>query len=158
MHRAFWFELATLPMGDYPYAPADSNRRSVRVGGHPPPPHKRRLATTGTSGGDEHAGARGSRPRPTCTRGGPSSRAAARRAALDAHAAGIGQTRPIDPRDARHRQPIHHRHHRRRQSPARRGGRSSFVVVAALAAAGVASTRPRTGATRGVSAVAAGVV
>ena len=42
VHRSFWFELATLPMGDYPYAPADSNRRSVRVGGHPPPPRKRR--------------------------------------------------------------------------------------------------------------------
>ena len=62
VHRAFWFELATLPMGDYPYAPANSNRRSVRVGGHPPPPPKPRHHD-GTSGGDEHAGARGSRPR-----------------------------------------------------------------------------------------------
>ena len=40
VHRAFWFELATLPMGNYPYAPANSNRRTVRVGGHPAAPHK----------------------------------------------------------------------------------------------------------------------
>jgi hypothetical protein len=36
-HRSFWFQIATLPMGDYPYAPAASGRRSVLVGGHPPP-------------------------------------------------------------------------------------------------------------------------
>jgi hypothetical protein len=42
VHRAFWFELATLPMGNYPYAPADSNRRTVLVGGHPPAPHRGR--------------------------------------------------------------------------------------------------------------------
>ncbi|HEX4009042.1 MAG TPA: hypothetical protein VHX62_03490 [Solirubrobacteraceae bacterium] len=35
-YRSFWFELATLPMGDYPYAPANSRRRSVFVGGDPP--------------------------------------------------------------------------------------------------------------------------
>jgi hypothetical protein len=40
VHRAFWFELASLPMGNYPYAPADSNRRTVTVGGHPPAPRK----------------------------------------------------------------------------------------------------------------------
>ena len=34
-HRSFWFQLATLPVGDYPYAPAASGRRSVLVGGHP---------------------------------------------------------------------------------------------------------------------------
>jgi hypothetical protein len=33
--RSFWFQLATLPVGDYPYAPAASGRRSVLVGGHP---------------------------------------------------------------------------------------------------------------------------
>lgn len=37
-YRSFWFQIATLPMGDYPYAPAASGRRSVIVGGHPPPP------------------------------------------------------------------------------------------------------------------------
>jgi hypothetical protein len=36
VHRTFWFELASLPMGDYPFSPADSNRRFVIVGGHPP--------------------------------------------------------------------------------------------------------------------------
>jgi hypothetical protein len=34
-HRSFWFQLASLPMGDYPYAPASSRRLSVSVGGHP---------------------------------------------------------------------------------------------------------------------------
>jgi hypothetical protein len=35
VHRAFWFQVATLPMGNYPYAPANSNKRTVLVGGHP---------------------------------------------------------------------------------------------------------------------------
>ena len=35
--KSFWFQIATLPMGDYPYAPAASDRRSVLVGGHPRP-------------------------------------------------------------------------------------------------------------------------
>lgn len=35
-HQSFWFQFASLPVGDYPYAPAQSNRRSVRVGGHHP--------------------------------------------------------------------------------------------------------------------------
>ena len=35
---SFWFQIATLPMGDYPYAPAASRRGSVVVGGHPLPP------------------------------------------------------------------------------------------------------------------------
>jgi hypothetical protein len=34
-HRAYWFQIASLPMGDYPYAPAASQRAYVRVGGHP---------------------------------------------------------------------------------------------------------------------------
>ena len=37
VHRSFWFQIASLPMGDYPYAPAASGRRSVVVGGHPEP-------------------------------------------------------------------------------------------------------------------------
>jgi hypothetical protein len=37
--KSFWFQIATLPMGDYPYAPAASGRGSVLVGGHP---HRRR--------------------------------------------------------------------------------------------------------------------
>ena len=32
---SFSFQVATLPMGDYPYRPAASGRRSVLVGGHP---------------------------------------------------------------------------------------------------------------------------
>jgi hypothetical protein len=41
--KSYWFQIATLPMGDYPYAPAASGRRSVLVGGHPRPPaaHRR---------------------------------------------------------------------------------------------------------------------
>jgi hypothetical protein len=34
-HRTYWFELATLPIGDYPYAPARSRRVYVTVGGNP---------------------------------------------------------------------------------------------------------------------------
>jgi hypothetical protein len=34
-YRSFWFQIASLPMGDYPYAPANSRRVSVTVGGHP---------------------------------------------------------------------------------------------------------------------------
>ncbi len=41
-YRSFWFQIASLPMGDYPYGPANSRRVSVLVGGHPPPPHHRR--------------------------------------------------------------------------------------------------------------------
>jgi hypothetical protein len=42
-YRSFWFQIATLPMGDYPYAPAASGRRSVLVGGRPRAPvtHRR---------------------------------------------------------------------------------------------------------------------
>jgi hypothetical protein len=35
-HRAFWFQIGSLPIADYPYAPAESQRRYVLVGGHPP--------------------------------------------------------------------------------------------------------------------------
>jgi hypothetical protein len=35
VHRSYWFQVATLPMGNYPFAPSASGRRSVRVGGHP---------------------------------------------------------------------------------------------------------------------------
>jgi hypothetical protein len=35
LHRTFWFQIASLPMGDYPYAPAHSRRLYVSVGGHP---------------------------------------------------------------------------------------------------------------------------
>jgi hypothetical protein len=38
VHRSFWFEFASLPTGNYPFAPARSRRLSVGVGGHPPPP------------------------------------------------------------------------------------------------------------------------
>jgi hypothetical protein len=39
--RPFWFQVASLPMGDYPYAPASSRRLAVLVGGHPRPPRRR---------------------------------------------------------------------------------------------------------------------
>jgi hypothetical protein len=35
VYRSFWFQVASLPMGDYPYAPANSRRLSVLVGGNP---------------------------------------------------------------------------------------------------------------------------
>jgi hypothetical protein len=34
-YQSFWFEISSLPMGSYPFAPSDSGRRSVLVGGHP---------------------------------------------------------------------------------------------------------------------------
>lgn len=36
VYRIFWFQIASLPMGDYPYAPATSGRIQVVVGGSPP--------------------------------------------------------------------------------------------------------------------------
>jgi hypothetical protein len=42
IYKKYWFQIATLPMGDYAYAPAASGRRSVLVGGHPRPPAPRR--------------------------------------------------------------------------------------------------------------------
>ena len=39
VHQTFWFQIASLPMGgDYPWAPSDSRKVHVIVGGHPPPP------------------------------------------------------------------------------------------------------------------------
>ena len=35
-HRRYWFQIASLPMGNYPFAPASSARISVLVGGDPP--------------------------------------------------------------------------------------------------------------------------
>ena len=35
VHRTYWFQIASLPMGNYPYAPAASHRVTVTVGGHP---------------------------------------------------------------------------------------------------------------------------
>ena len=40
IHRSFWFQVASLPMGDYPYAPGSSRRLPVIVGGHPRPRHR----------------------------------------------------------------------------------------------------------------------
>ena len=34
VHRTYWFQIASLPMGNYPYAPAASQRVTVIVGGH----------------------------------------------------------------------------------------------------------------------------
>jgi hypothetical protein len=41
-YRSFWFQVATLPMGNYPYAAAASNRRDVVVGGAPTVPRRHR--------------------------------------------------------------------------------------------------------------------
>lgn len=38
-YRAFWFQIASLPMGDYPYEPAASGRSTVVVGGVPAAHH-----------------------------------------------------------------------------------------------------------------------
>ena len=35
VYRTYWFQIASLPMGNYPYAPAASQRVTVIVGGHP---------------------------------------------------------------------------------------------------------------------------
>jgi hypothetical protein len=35
VHHAFWFEIASLPMGNYPWVPSRSGRITVLVGGHP---------------------------------------------------------------------------------------------------------------------------
>jgi hypothetical protein len=35
VHRTYWFQIASLPMGNYPYAPAASQRVTVVVGGDP---------------------------------------------------------------------------------------------------------------------------
>jgi hypothetical protein len=42
IHRTYWFQIASLPMGNYPFAPAASRRVSVIVGGHPRLPHRHR--------------------------------------------------------------------------------------------------------------------
>jgi hypothetical protein len=44
IHRTYWFQVASLPMGNYPYEPAASRRVTVAVGGHPrnPPPRRHR--------------------------------------------------------------------------------------------------------------------
>jgi hypothetical protein len=42
IHRRYWFQIATLPSGNYPYAPSSSNRIYVKVGGHPPRAAKHR--------------------------------------------------------------------------------------------------------------------
>jgi hypothetical protein len=35
IHRRYWFQIATLPEGNYPYSPSHSGRIYVKVGGHP---------------------------------------------------------------------------------------------------------------------------
>ena len=39
--QRFWFEISSLPMGSYPFAPSDSGKRFVLVGGHPAIPRHR---------------------------------------------------------------------------------------------------------------------
>ncbi len=43
--RTYWFQIASLPMGNYPYAPAASQRVPVVVGGHPRAAADRRRAS-----------------------------------------------------------------------------------------------------------------
>ena len=38
--QRFWFQLASLPMGSYPFSPSDSGKRYVLVGGHPSIPRR----------------------------------------------------------------------------------------------------------------------
>ena len=40
--QSFWFQIASLPIGNYPYSPGQSRRLTVRVGGHPRQ-HRRHL-------------------------------------------------------------------------------------------------------------------
>ena len=42
IYRSYWFQIASLPMGNYPWEPSASRRVSVVVGGHPPPLRRRR--------------------------------------------------------------------------------------------------------------------
>jgi hypothetical protein len=42
LYRSYWFQLASLPMGNYPWQPAASRHVSVLVGGHPAPATHRR--------------------------------------------------------------------------------------------------------------------
>jgi hypothetical protein len=42
IYRSYWFQIASLPMGNYPWQPAASRRVPVVVGGHPPPPRRRK--------------------------------------------------------------------------------------------------------------------
>jgi hypothetical protein len=42
IYRTYWFQIASLPMGNYPWAPAASGKRFVTVGGHPPVPRRHR--------------------------------------------------------------------------------------------------------------------
>ena len=37
-YQRFWFQISSLPMGSYPFAPGNSGRRYVVVGGHPAVP------------------------------------------------------------------------------------------------------------------------
>jgi hypothetical protein len=48
IHRTYWFQIASLPIGDYPYQPAASNRITVVVGGHPVAPRVRAIARSAT--------------------------------------------------------------------------------------------------------------
>jgi hypothetical protein len=41
-HRRYWFQIATLPSGNYPYSVAQSRRLYVEVGGHPKMHHHRK--------------------------------------------------------------------------------------------------------------------
>jgi hypothetical protein len=42
IYRSYWFQIASLPMGNYPWQPAASRKESVLVGGHPPWASRRR--------------------------------------------------------------------------------------------------------------------
>jgi hypothetical protein len=42
VYRTYWFQIATLPMGSFPFAPSASGKRFVTVGGHPSIPVRHR--------------------------------------------------------------------------------------------------------------------
>jgi len=50
LYRSYWFQIASLPMGNYPWQPAASRRISVLVGGHPPSPSRARRGAEHTRG------------------------------------------------------------------------------------------------------------
>jgi hypothetical protein len=49
-YESFWMQVASLPMGNYPYVPANSRKLTVLVGGHPAALLPPRLVSKGKAG------------------------------------------------------------------------------------------------------------